>query len=88
MSAISFNEREAIAARCAGLLAQLGAENDRFRSFWNQADEPTRRLLLNIAKAPLFLSSEAWDAIGPETRGKVKRRAAELRDWLVRVLPA
>ena len=76
-----------IAARCAGLLAQMGAENDKFRLFWNDSDEPTRRMLLTIAKQPSWLSSDRWEALGAETRGAIKRRAASLRDWLVKVLP-
>ena len=74
-------------ARIAGILAANGMENDRFRIFWTDADEPTRRLLLQIAKQPTWLSGDSWDKLGPETRGAIKRRAASLRDWLVRVLP-
>ncbi len=74
-------------ARIAGILAANGMENDRFRIFWTDADEPTRRLLLQIAKQPAWLSGDSWDKLGPETRGAIKRRAASLRDWLVRVLP-
>jgi len=77
----------AVVDRVGGLLVQLGAENDRFRFFWNEADEPTRRMLLTIAKQPAWLSADRWETLGAETRGAIKRRAAGLRDWLVKVLP-
>lgn len=75
------------AERFAPAFAALGVQSDKFRVFWNEADEATRRMLLNIAKAPSWLASDSWDSLGPETRGAIKRRAASLRDWLVRVLP-
>lgn len=67
--------------------AILGQQPDKFRLFWTDADEPTRRFLLQIAKQPTWLSGDSWDKLGPETRGAIKRRAVALRDWLVKVLP-
>lgn len=69
------------------LYAALGVTPDRFGMYWNEADEATRRLLLQIAKQPTFLSGDRWADLKAETRGAIKRRAADLRDWLVRSLP-
>lgn len=74
------------AANIAGMLAVLGAENDKFRHLWANADEATRRMLLQVAKKPLFMSSSSWDELSADTRGQIKRRAADLQQWLNRVL--
>ena len=87
MNAADIPRRETGAAMLAGLLATLGAENDRFRHLWANSDERQRRMLLQIGGVPLFLSEKRWDDLSAETRGKIKRRAADLREWLNRVLP-
>lgn len=76
------------AERFAQAFAALGVQSDRFRVFWADADEATRRMMLTIAKQPAWLSTDSWDSLGPEVRGAIKRRAASLRDWLNRTLPA
>lgn len=60
----------------------LGVENDPFRAVWRGADDATRRMLLTIAKRPVYLNSYFWDEMTPDTRAAIKRRAGALRDWL------
>lgn len=77
----------AAVAHCTAMLAVLGADTDRFRLLWANADEATRRMLLTLAKQPYWLASRCWDELAPATRGQIKRRAAALQDWLNRTLP-
>lgn len=80
--------REQVRAHVADALAVLGRDPvDTFAYFWNQSDEPTRRHLLTIGKAPAHLSGEKWESIAASYRGQIKKRANDLREWLNRVLP-
>lgn len=68
--------------------AVINCEADPFRQVWRNADDATRRMLLNIAKRPLYLAPMFWDELSADTRGAIKGRAASLRDWLNKTLPA
>lgn len=81
------SRKAAIAAHLPTLYAAIGAQQDAFAHAWNTATESTRRVFLVIAKRAEFLAGKRWDELSADTRGDLKRRIPDLRDWLNRSIP-
>lgn len=80
---MSARDLSAGAVALAQCRAMLGGEYDAFGRFWNQADRAARSVLLRIAGQPSFYECREWSELAPEARASIKRRARDLRGWLV-----
>lgn len=80
---MSARDLPAGAAALAQCRAMLGGEFDPFGRFWDQSDRAARSVLLRIAGQPAFCESRQWSELAAEARASIKRRARDLRGWLV-----
>ncbi len=74
------------ASRIAECRAIIKSDADPFRMVWRKASDAERRMLLTIAKRPAWLAPLFWDELSADTRAAIKRRAADLREWLNKAL--
>lgn len=71
-------------AKCFEILGQ--EPNDKFRLIWSRASRADRRLFLKLAYLPEYLHEKEWAELTADSRGQIKSRARDMRDWLNRTL--
>lgn len=61
---------------------------DAWARRWNDGRTSERVMWLTLASLPNQLATRTWEQLDPDYRGLIRKRAADMREWLNRVFSA